>query len=327
VPTRGFILGKFMPPHAGHISLCRSASAMVDQLTILVCSLPGDVIEGTQRASWMRELFPEARVKQVERDAPQDPSDSDEFWSIWTAIVKEFHPEPIDTVFAGEGYGADLARHVGGVFLPLGARVLGADASGVGGVSGTAIRKDPAAHWRWLPSTVRRDWCKTVVIHGVESVGKSTLAAQVAEALGTVWVPEYGRAHCEVHGTDCTAQDLQTIAAAHHAMIEAAKEWSGPVLLSDTDWLMTRAWHHIMLGSAMEGPSYPLADLYIYLPPDLPWIDDGTRLHAEDETRLAFDAICRRELVDHGANSVSLDGPAEDRPARVIAIMKSQGLL
>jgi len=272
-------------------------------------------------------MFPEARVEHIERIVPQHPDDSADFWPIWTAIVQEFHPEPIDFVFAGEGYGADLARHVGGQFIPLGTRILDADEGGLGGVSGTAIRDNPAAHWRWLPTNVRRDWCKTVVIHGVESVGKSTLAAQLARELGTIWVPEYGRAHCDVHGTDCTAEDLRTIAAAHQAMIEAAKQWSGPVLISDTDWLMTRAWHQMMLGSAMEVPSYPLADLYIYLPPDLPWVDDGTRIHAEDETRLAFDAICRRELVDHCVNWVALDGPVEDRAARVIAIMRSRGLL
>ena len=46
---RGFLLGKFMPPHAGHVTLIRSARALVDELTILLCSLPGDPIDGEQR--------------------------------------------------------------------------------------------------------------------------------------------------------------------------------------------------------------------------------------------------------------------------------------
>ena len=39
---RGFILGKFLPPHAGHVALIRSATALVDELTILLCALPDD---------------------------------------------------------------------------------------------------------------------------------------------------------------------------------------------------------------------------------------------------------------------------------------------
>ena len=56
---RGFILGKFMPPHAGHVTLIDAAQAMVDELTILLCSLPGDPIPGEERLEWMRRLFPE----------------------------------------------------------------------------------------------------------------------------------------------------------------------------------------------------------------------------------------------------------------------------
>lgn len=311
-----------MPPHAGHISLCRTAGALVDQLTILVCSLPDDEITGDQRMRWMRELFPSARVMHVQRDLPQHPSDSEDFWPIWRAIVKEFHPEPIDRIFAGEEYGADLADHVGGVFIPLGARVQNADHQGLGGVSGTAIRNDPSGHWSWLAPCVRRDWCKTVVIHGVESVGKSTLAAQLAQELNTVWIPEYGRAHCEVHGNDCSEQDLQTIAAAHQSMIEAAKEWAGPILFSDTDWLMTRAWSQMMLGKALEGPEYPLADLYFHLPPDLPWVDDGARVYGADSEREDFDILCRRELAENGAEVVTLSGDPNSRVADALAELK-----
>jgi len=46
---RGFILGKFMPPHAGHVTLIQSARALVDELTILLCSLPDDPILGETR--------------------------------------------------------------------------------------------------------------------------------------------------------------------------------------------------------------------------------------------------------------------------------------
>ena len=39
---------------------------------------------------------------------------------------------------------------------------------------------------------------KRVAIVGAESTGKTTLAQQLAEHFGTVWVPEYGREYTEV---------------------------------------------------------------------------------------------------------------------------------
>ncbi len=310
---RGFLLGKFMPPHAGHVSLCRAAAELVDELTILVCSMPNDAMTGDQRMAWMREIVPNARIVSVCRDVPQYPEESPDFWPIWTQIVREFHPDPIDFLFAGEEYGKQLAEQIDGVFIPLGARILEADQSALGGVSGTDIREDMAKHWRWLPTPVRRDWVKVIALHGVESVGKSTLAQQLAEHLDTPFVPEYGRSHCEVHGNDLVPADLELIAACHQAMIEAAKEWSGPVLISDTDWLMTRAWNQWLFDAPLSGPNYPIADLYLYLPPALQWVDDGTRMVGDDADRLRFDAICRDELSAKGARVAVLDGPPNKR--------------
>jgi NadR type nicotinamide-nucleotide adenylyltransferase len=160
---------------------------------------------------------------------------------------------------------------------------------------------------------------RVVVLHGIESTGKSTLAEQLARELGTVWVPEYGREYCLEHGTDCTPADLQAIAVGHQERIEAAKSASGPVLISDTDWLMTRAWHRMMIGTEMAGPAYPLADLYLLLAPDVPWIDDGLRLHAGVEQRRHFQALSHAELVAAGARWVEIAGDWDDRRKAALA--------
>jgi len=160
---------------------------------------------------------------------------------------------------------------------------------------------------------------RIVTLHGIESTGKSTLAEQLARALDTVWVPEYGREYCLEHGTDCTPEDLQAIAAGHYARIETAKPLSGPVLISDTDWLMTRAWHRMMIGTEMAGPAYPLADLYLLLAPDVPWIDDGLRLHAEVEQRRHFHALSQAELAWAGVRWVEIGGDWEARRSAALA--------
>ena len=155
-----------------------------------------------------------------------------------------------------------------------------------------------------------------VALHGIESTGKSTLAAELAAALGTVWVPEYGREYCLEHGTDCSAEDLQMIARVQQERIAAT---AGALVITDTDWLMTRAWHRMMLGPDMAGPDYPLADLYLHMAPDVQWVDDGLRLHTEAQERFRFDALCRDELERFEVRWVEIAGNWPARRAAALA--------
>ena len=107
---RGFILGKFMPPHHGHLFLCDTALNMVDELTVLVCSIDTEPINGALRFQWMHEALPNARVIHMHRDIPQEPDDHPDFWNIWREAIREHHPEPIDKVFASEPYVFRLAQ-------------------------------------------------------------------------------------------------------------------------------------------------------------------------------------------------------------------------
>ena len=81
--SRGFLLGKFMPPHDGHLMMCDFARAYCDELTILVCTRLVEPIDGNLRYAWMCELCPWARVVHFDRDVPQEPSEAPDFWDIW----------------------------------------------------------------------------------------------------------------------------------------------------------------------------------------------------------------------------------------------------
>jgi HTH-type transcriptional repressor of NAD biosynthesis genes len=147
----GFLLGKFMPPHAGHLLLCDTARRHCTRLTVLVCWLPDDPVPGPLRLRWMRELHPDCRVLGHDAVVPQAPDEHPHFWPIWRDIVRRAHPAPIDTVFASEPYGTRLAAEVGARFFPVDiprARVP---------LSATMVRADPARHWANLPAPVR-DW-------------------------------------------------------------------------------------------------------------------------------------------------------------------------
>lgn len=317
---RGFLLGKFMPPHAGHITLIDAARALVDELTILVCWLPDDPVSGEMRLAWMKQLFPTCRVIGQADPAPQDPTESADFWAVWKPIVAAVHPKKIDYLFAGEAYGAELAKHVGGKFVPLGARILGADQAGLGGLSGSAVRADPFGHWSYLPPPVRDHYALTICLHGVESVGKSTLAERLAAHYGTIVVPEYGRAHCELYGTDCRDTDLRLMGLAQQASIDAARPWCNRRLIADTDALMTAAWSQMMIGYASDELLVQRkADLYLVLGTDAPFIDDGTRIYGEPEVRAKFDRVAREVLRVARVDQVEIAGSWDERFAAACA--------
>ncbi len=322
--TRGFILGKFMPPHAGHLALCEAASRLVDELTVLVCWLPEDPIPGPLRLAWMRELLPAARVLGHGEVVPQAPDEHPDFWPIWQGIVRRAHPEPIDFVFAGEGYGQGLAVHVGARFLPLLPR--SGDGDGLARLSASAVRADPWAHWSLIPTPVRAHYAQTICLHGPESVGKSQLSVRLAEHFGTVAVPEYGRSHCELFGTELSEADLVTIGRAQSATIAAAQRWCDRRLIADTDALMTAAWSQMLLGHVppvlLEQPK---ADLYLVLDVDVPWVDDGMRLFGEAERRARFAGTSEDMLRRTGVKWQPIGGNWEERFEAAVAAIERLG--
>lgn len=311
--TSGFVLGKFMPPHAGHMQLCETARRLVDRLTILVCWLPDDPIPGSLRLAWMQALFPDCRVIGHGEIVPQAPADHPDFWAIWRGIIGAIHPEPIDRVFAGEAYGERLAAELGAEFTLVGPRTAGA-------VSGTAVRGDPWGHWDSLPPPVRAHCARSICLHGPESTGKSTLSALLARHFETLSVPEYGRSHCELNGFDLDAADLVRIAQTQSAMILAALPWCNRRLIVDTDALTTAAWSLMLIGHVPEGvmDDCPIADLYLLTDIDIPWEDDGTRYFPDPDDRRRFMAACERVLDEAGAHYVRVAGDIDIRMIQAI---------
>ncbi|WP_225767988.1 AAA family ATPase [Inquilinus sp. Marseille-Q2685] len=316
--TRGFLLGKFLPPHLGHLHLCDFAQAYSDEVTVLVCSIAREPIPGRLRHEWMRELCPKARVLHCDWEVPQEPAEHPEFWPIWRNLIRHFHPELIDHVFASETYGHRLAEELGARFVPVDPPRLGVP------VSGTAIRRDPAAVWRYLPAPVRPHFLRRVVLFGPESSGKTTLAAALGEALETVVVPEYGRTFTDAFGTDVPAEGLLAIARGHLASRAALSRQSNWVLVEDTDPVLTAVWSDMLTGR--RDPWFDafddLADLYLLTAPDFGWVDDGTRYFPDQAQRDRFFALCRAELERRGARHVVLTGPHDRRLEDALATIR-----
>jgi len=71
----GFLLGKFMPVHRGHMYLIECARSQVRRLTVLVCTLEKEPIPGDLRYRWVRDLYPEANVQHLTDEKPSYPEE------------------------------------------------------------------------------------------------------------------------------------------------------------------------------------------------------------------------------------------------------------
>jgi HTH-type transcriptional repressor of NAD biosynthesis genes len=273
-PT-GLILGKFMPPHRGHMDLIEAARARVDLLTILVCSRAGEPIPGHVRYAWMRELAPAARVLPITDENPALPEDDPDFWEIWVASIRRAVPEGPHLVFAGEPYGHELARR-------LGARAVVVDrALSVHPTSASAIRADPLGHWDELLPPVRGHYALRVVVTGSESTGKTTLAERLARHFETVWIPEFARGYLDAKPTPLDPSDIEPIARGQIAAEDAGAREANRVVFLDTDLASTEVYAEHYYGVCpawiREEGRRRSPHLYLLAGIDAPWVADPQR--------------------------------------------------
>jgi HTH-type transcriptional repressor of NAD biosynthesis genes len=274
--AHGLVLGKFLPPHAGHHELVDYALSRCSRVTVLVLGASWERIPLALRRDWMRARHPAARVVAGWDELPVD-FDDPVVHDAHIAVMERLLNDPIDTVFTGEAYGDMLAAR-------WGVRHECLPRSGT--ISGTAVRADPAAFWPSLTPGVRAYCARRVVITGAESTGTTTLARALAERLGTVWVPEVGRAVSEAREAagsfgDWTDVDFEVIARRQQNDEDHAALVSGPVLVCDTDALATCIWQERYRGRSTSAVERIAASrtyaLSVLTSDDIPFVQDGLR--------------------------------------------------
>ncbi|GAA4167708.1 AAA family ATPase [Gryllotalpicola koreensis] len=322
--AHGLVLGKFYPFHSGHQALIRQALRECEQVTVEVLGASVETIPLEVRADWVREEHPTARVVAAMDDAPVDFA-SAAAWDAHMPVIEELLEGPVDAVFTSDEYGAELARR-------LGARWRRVDAGRVGNpISGTAVRRDVAAHWHELPAPVRAWFTRRIVVLGAESTGSTTLAEALADALGTVWVPEYGREHSVTRdgGLDAPwrSDEFDLILDRQIALeAAAARRAPRPELVCDTDALATVLWHERYVGEApqrmwdraMRHP--PLA--YLLTGDEIPFVQDGTR--DGEHLRHAMQQRFRAVLAAQPVPWLEVRGTVAERLAQALAFAAEQ---
>jgi len=310
--SRALIIGKFMPPHNGHLALIRFAADKCGSVAVYV-DLAGDApIPADRRGGWLSEIFnDDKRIRIVigVDDLPQAEESNRDVSKVWADFLKDKFSET-EVIVSSEEYGNYLAEY-------MGIRHIAFDPPrNTFPVSGTAVRDDPILNWDYLPEQVRLFYLKKICVYGPESTGKSTLTRRLAEHYSTVFVPEMAR---EVLGersvNDIVYEDFPVIGESHAEKILEMEKKSRGVLFCDTDILTTIIYSTRYFG---QFPEYPLwvyeankFDLYLFCDTDVPWVEDIHRNsgHIHEKMRESF----LNELVRAGHPFVIISGGWDER--------------
>jgi HTH-type transcriptional repressor of NAD biosynthesis genes len=158
-----------------------------------------------------------------------------------------------------------------------------------------------------------------VCLLGAESTGKTTLAAALAEAYDTVWVPEYGRVYTEVgrpREAPWRSDEFEHIARVQCWYEDFLAGLARRVLPCDTDAFTTAVFHEAYLGEPARGFDDLVArryDLYLVCGLDVPFAHDGLR-EFEDVRRRHHETYVERARSSD-APWLVLEGPPDARLA------------
>jgi NadR type nicotinamide-nucleotide adenylyltransferase len=305
----GLLLGKFLPLTRGHCHLIETALAQVEHLTVLVCSLRADPIDGHRRYLWVKEMFPTANIIHVTEELPSYPDEHPDFWDIWRDVCLRHSPQ-IDLIFTSEDYGDRLAEVVGA------RHVLVDQARTTVPISGTKVRADPLRHWEYLPEVVRPYYVRRILLYGPESTGKTTLARQLAEHYRTEWVPEFARGYLDAEAAPCLYDDISHIAAGQQEAEETTARRADRLLFCDTDAITTTIYAHHFFGRCplwvQRLADERRYDLVLFCDIDLPWMPDPLHRdspHRREEFRDRF----LNELHSRRISCVTIRGTGDSR--------------
>lgn len=331
----GLIIGRYLPMHMGHVNAIMKASYLCDELIVVIihnemvdheiCDRDAfKYIAPEVRARWITWLCKDmnnvtiiAVEEEVDERGKLDfPGNTDKiFNTLGRRIDRLFHTDL--------NYRTRIVDKYPGIELMIEQYDLKKFS-----VSSTQIRREGIEnHWEDIPHFVRPYFVKKVVIVGTESSGKSTLTKHLAKLYNTNYVEEYGRRMCEEMGgyEGIFTPDLFPIIAYGHKMDEhRAINYSNKVLFVDTEIIVTQYFSELLSGSdpILDTISdYNYYDLWLYLEPDIEWVQDGIRSYGTDEERRRNNEKLKRMLDEKGIKYHAIGGTYHERITQAIKLV------
>jgi nicotinamide riboside kinase len=168
---------------------------------------------------------------------------------------------------------------------------------------------------------------------GAESTGKTTLAAQLARATGGLWVPEYLRDFCVLHGRPPRADEQQGVIdgqIAREARALGAAERAGlRFVFCDAPPLMTAIYSELLFADASHF-AQALAHqrryaFTLFTQPDIGWQHDGVRdgPHVQQPVTERIAQL----LTQHGIGYAPVSGAGPLRLQHALAALRAARLL
>lgn len=313
----GLVFGKFSPFHLGHQALINYALQYVHTLYIVVCSSDKEIITGKTRKQWIEVVIinlnlvsnQNTHVIQYDYDEatlPNSSVSSEAISKIWADALLHLLPK-IDTLFTSELYGDYVAK-----FMNI--KHVSFDPNRIAfPISASLIKHSLIDNWDYLPDIVKRYFTIKVVILGTESVGKTTLANKLANYYKCNLVLEAGRALI-ANSNNFDLDDLNLVAQTHAKAIFDSIIMH-PLSIIDTNIFTTISYADYFLKSKLNIDEALLlnniADLYLYLNNDVPFVQDGTRLSIIERGYL--DISHRKTLKKHKIPIHEISGNWEQR--------------
>ena len=277
--SHGLVIGKFLPPHRGHKHLIDTALARCERVSVIVCDKPEMRPAGPLRATWLREIHPDAEVILIDDRLPAEDS------RLWAENTRHILGKSPDVVFTSEDYGEPYARFLGcdHVLVDRERRTVPC--------SGTLVRSSPLDALDFLEPCVRAHYVLRVAIVGAESTGTTTLARALAESYQTAWVEEYGREYWIEKissplregrvAVEWTEDEFVHIAEEQSRREDLAARSANRILFCDTDAFATSLWFERYLGhrsarveAVSQGREYALT---LLTGAEIPFVQDGWR--------------------------------------------------
>jgi HTH-type transcriptional repressor of NAD biosynthesis genes len=321
--TIGFLGGKFLPFHLGHMYMALEAANKVDKLYVVLsssknrdrelCERDGiKYIPAETRLSWLGEAF--ANLENIKvMHIEDDQWDSNYDWEAGAKAIKKAIGKPIDFVFSSEDSYNEHFRK----YYPESEHVIIDEKRETVTVSATELRKNLYKNWDKLPSAVRGFFTKRVAVVGTESCGKSTLAKQLAKFYNTNFVHEVGRDYCERHANQLTPDMFDNIAMEHFLLQEKMARDSNKILFVDSDAVITQyyldMYFHKKSSLVDEIAKKQKFDLVLFLEPDVKWVSDGLRFAGQEEQRTKNNEKLKQMYKEKGIEFICISGNYSER--------------
>lgn len=318
----GLIIGKFLPPHKGHLALIEYGLSNCDELIILIHITKNDYIEGERRICFLNDIFKEnkrVRIDFVLDDTLPSSSVSDRTISkIWANYLSKRFPE-VRIIFSSEKYGEYLSE-----YMNIESKTFDIDRIHYP-ISATMIREKPYLYWNYIPDQIKTFFIKKICIYGPESTGKTTLTERLAKYYSTAYVEEVARDI--IDNNELTIDTIEKIFTSHADKIIISTKRAERFLFVDSDHITTEIYSKFFFSRVPDYPQWVVNankfDLYLFCDIDIPWVSDPQRFtsHIREKTREWF----LSELIKRNINYEIIDGnDYEERFRKAVAFIENR---